>query len=93
MLTLFSRHLKRFNQDLNNWDVSSVTNMDGMFDEALTFNQKLCWDVPTKSTNKIFNESPACIQQSCCPDCNDYSLFFSNPISTCAANCVKELCA
>ncbi len=30
-----------FNQPLNNWDVSSVTNMSGMFYEATSFNQNI----------------------------------------------------
>jgi surface protein len=35
-----------FNQDLSNWDVSSVTNMEQMFRGATSFNQDLSnWDV------------------------------------------------
>ena len=35
-----------FNQPLNNWDVSSVTNMKNMFHRASSFNQPLNdWDV------------------------------------------------
>jgi surface protein len=38
-----------FNQELNAWDVSSVTDMSGMFLYASSFNQDLCpWgDIPT----------------------------------------------
>ena len=31
-----------FNQDIGNWNVSSVTNMGHMFDGASSFNQNLC---------------------------------------------------
>jgi len=35
-----------FNQDLSNWDVSAVTNMNWMFKDAKVFNQDLSsWDV------------------------------------------------
>jgi surface protein len=35
-----------FNQDISNWDVSNVTNMYGMFENAQNFNQDLsAWDV------------------------------------------------
>ena len=40
-----------FNQPLNNWDVSSVTNMQQMFDAATSFNQDLSdWDVSNVTT-------------------------------------------
>ena len=35
-----------FNQDLSKWDVSAVTNMQGMFQRARSFNQDVSkWDV------------------------------------------------
>ena len=35
-----------FNQDISNWDVSSVTDMNRMFDSAESFNQDISeWDV------------------------------------------------
>lgn len=35
-----------FNQNISQWDVSSVTNMSAMFDGAYSFNQDLSkWDV------------------------------------------------
>jgi surface protein len=35
-----------FNQNLSNWDVSNVINMQGMFTDATAFNQNLsAWDV------------------------------------------------
>jgi surface protein len=39
-----------FNQPVNNWDVSSVTNMMDMFNSAFNFNQALdSWDVSNVS--------------------------------------------
>ena len=39
-----------FNQDINSWDVSSVTNMSNMFKRASSFNQPLNnWDVSNVS--------------------------------------------
>jgi surface protein len=36
----------KFNQPLNHWDVSNVTNMNMMFKDATSFNQSLDnWDV------------------------------------------------
>ena len=46
-----------FNQPLNNWNVSNVTDMDRMFFDARSFNQPLNkWDV-SKVTNmsEMFN--------------------------------------
>ena len=35
-----------FNQDISSWDVSNVTNMNGMFEVLLHFNQDISsWDV------------------------------------------------
>ena len=34
-----------FNQDIGDWNVSSVLNMEQMFNSAHTFNQDLNWDV------------------------------------------------
>jgi len=39
-------YCSEFNQPLNNWDVSSVTNMESMFEECSEFNHPLeKWDV------------------------------------------------
>ena len=40
MLNMF-REASNFNQPLNNWDVSNVTNMSSMFSGASSFNQDL----------------------------------------------------
>ena len=42
-----------FDQDLSNWDVSSVTNMWSMFNNALAFNGDISsWDVSNVLTKK-----------------------------------------
>ena len=44
-----------FNQDLNNWDVSNVTNMSSMFDDATNFNQDISsWDVSNVKDSTYF---------------------------------------
>ncbi len=44
-------HTSKFNQPLNSWNVSKVTNMNGMFEGASSFNQPLnSWNV-SKVTN------------------------------------------
>lgn len=44
MWILFSRN-EDFNQDIGNWDVSNVSNMDSMFRFARSFNQDIsAWD-------------------------------------------------
>merc|ERR1712150_82858 len=39
-----------FNQDLSDWDVSSVTIMNDIFKGCTSMNQKLCWDVSKVDT-------------------------------------------
>ena len=44
-----------FNQDIGNWNTSSVNNMGGMFDRASVFNQDIGnWD--TLSVATAFNK-------------------------------------
>ena len=47
------RQVTSFNQDISNWDVSNVTNMNSMFYDASSFNQTLSWTIPdgTDTTN------------------------------------------
>ena len=47
---------KSFNQPLNNWNVSNVTNMGSMFVNCKSFNQNISnWDVSkVKYNQKIF---------------------------------------
>ena len=48
-----------FNQPLNNWDTSKVTNMSAMFNSAYAFNQPLNnWDT-SKVTNMSYMFSSA----------------------------------
>jgi surface protein len=45
MQWMFNKNHK-FNQDIENWDVSNVKNMEGMFYEAKKFNQNLgAWNL------------------------------------------------
>jgi surface protein len=39
-----------FNQNLNNWDTRNITNMEGMFSYAISFNQPITWN-----TDKVTN--------------------------------------
>ena len=52
---------KAFNQDIGAWDVNNVTNMMGMFDNAIAFNQDIgAWDVSSvNAMNGMFNQSIA----------------------------------
>ena len=43
-----------FNQRLNSWDVSSVENMESMFNGARDFNQSLDKPVNLKNQNHMF---------------------------------------
>jgi surface protein len=44
----------KFNQDISGWDVSNVTNMEGMFNMASKFNQNISgWDVSNVTNRKI----------------------------------------
>ena len=43
-----------FNQDISSWDVSNVTNMDAMFDDASAFNQDISsWDVSSVTNMEL----------------------------------------
>ena len=49
-----------FNQPLNNWDISKVTNMRAMFNRARVFNQPLNnWDISkVTDTYEMFSNAP-----------------------------------
>ena len=51
---------KVFNQDISNWNVSNVKNMDGMFYKCEAFNQDIYnWDVSNaKYSSNIFYACP-----------------------------------
>eukprot|EP00587_Corethron_hystrix_P016884 CAMPEP_0113326314 /NCGR_PEP_ID=MMETSP0010_2-20120614/18423_1 /TAXON_ID=216773 ORGANISM="Corethron hystrix, Strain 308" /NCGR_SAMPLE_ID=MMETSP0010_2 /ASSEMBLY_ACC=CAM_ASM_000155 /LENGTH=100 /DNA_ID=CAMNT_0000186573 /DNA_START=132 /DNA_END=431 /DNA_ORIENTATION=+ /assembly_acc=CAM_ASM_000155 len=58
-----------FNQNLSEWDVSKVTNMDNMFNGASSFNNCLVWDVGDVNTDEMFDGSNGliCTHQSLNP--------------------------
>jgi len=53
MMSLFMN--TDFNQDISGWDVSSVTNMNGTFQNAYAFNQDISgWDVSSVTNDTDF---------------------------------------
>ena len=58
-----------FNQNIRNWDVSSVTDMRDMFLRAGAFNQDLCsWEAKTDGTLQLatgmFSDSGCAVQEN-----------------------------
>merc|ERR1712046_308646 len=70
MSWMFSSALS-FNADVSSWDVSQVTDMQGMFANYESwcshsaFNQTLCWDIQGVKTDDMFFESSGSIDESC----------------------------
>jgi surface protein len=60
------RDARAFNQSLEAWDVSAVTNMTGMFRRAIVFNQPLeGWDVSAATNmNDMFDDTYASVQRA-----------------------------
>ncbi|CAJ1970429.1 unnamed protein product [Cylindrotheca closterium] len=57
-----------FNEDISNWDVSSVTNMAGMFELATSFNQDLSsWDVSSLIDISAMFRDASSFNQDLCP--------------------------
>ena len=47
-----------FNKDISSWNVSSVTNMGGMFSSAINFNQDIgSWDVSNEHMGLMFGSA------------------------------------
>merc|ERR1712224_375303 len=58
-----------FNRDLSKWDVSSVTNMVGMFAGAKAFRRKLCgaaWVLSEAKRDRMFEKSRGSISTTVC---------------------------
>ena len=58
-----------FNGDISKWDVSSVTAMDNMFQDATSFKQELCgaaWVHSKASKTDMFSDSPGSIPGTVC---------------------------
>merc|ERR1712048_1068570 len=58
-----------FNSDVSKWDVSRVTNMWRMFNEASSFNQTLCgeaWVNSKADKTDMFEGSPGSISTTVC---------------------------
>ena len=63
------RQATSFNGDISKWDVSSVSNMDHMFWEAASFNQKLCgaaWVHSEAVTTHMFEGSSGSVSRTVC---------------------------
>ena len=55
MIRIFSGK-STFNDDISNWDTSSVTTMSQMFENATSFNQDIRgWDTSSMTTDANFN--------------------------------------
>merc|ERR1712010_263261 len=68
MTAMFSA-AKSFNQDLSNWNVSRVVDMQLMFIEASSFQQTLCgaaWVDSKASKVDMFTRSPGSISDTVC---------------------------
>ena len=60
-------YAESFNQDLSNWDVSRVTNMNAMFSYAKSFNQALSsWDVSRVTDMQYMFDEASSFQQTLC---------------------------
>ena len=60
---------KLFNDDISKWDVSSVTKMDKMFMNAISFKQKLCgaaWVHSKATKDRMFEGSYGLISSTAC---------------------------
>jgi len=60
--------LSKFNGDVSDWDVSSVTNIFGMFVGATKFNQQMCWLMPVETVEGDVFDGNLCSPCIECPE-------------------------
>ncbi|MBS8122417.1 BspA family leucine-rich repeat surface protein, partial [Candidatus Vampirococcus lugosii] len=66
MSRVFSRRGEDFNQDIGNWDVSNVTDMEGMFLRAESFNQDISnWNVSNVTNMSMMFEEAKAFNNGC----------------------------
>ena len=51
-----------FNQNLNSWNIGAVQSMSGMFSQAASFNQTLCWSITLCGDNYRSNYRHASVR-------------------------------
>jgi surface protein len=57
---------RAFNQDLSNWNTSSVTDMNRMFRYASAFDQNICWSLKQGAdTTDMFLKSKGSFRLDC----------------------------
>ena len=74
-----------FNQNISNWDTSSVSYMSRMCYCASSFDQQLCWDLSSVSLSLGMNETFCGSQGSFMEGCT------SNVIMNLSLNCPEQL--
>ncbi|PZW43909.1 surface protein, partial [Mesonia algae] len=80
-LTQMFAKCSNFDQSLNNWDVSTITNMEGMFKEATSFNQPLNnWDVSNVTDMEAMFLEASSFNQDLSNWSFNTNVFFSNMV-------------
>ena len=72
-----------FNSDISKWEVSSVTKMDAMFGDAVSFTQNLCgdaWVQSKASKTAMFKGSRGSISRTVCTSTTAHEHFTRRPL-------------